>query len=226
MPRFTISHHTGSKEGDHYDLLLEQGETLKTWRLDSPSFQTPQAAKQIKDHRRLYLDFEGEITGGRGVVKVWDTGTYLVDRWDEEHIRIALAGRQLRTRLRLDRTDAGATGKDPIWTVLDAANVLRKNASAFLRDFSLDDAPAAELGDLRQGLAVEERRILSVVDQYTHGAPVDWARAETDPDLRKKIESARARWQHPWLVAAKAFADKLEELTGLIREYRPPPETR
>ena len=26
MPRFTISHHTGSKDGDHYDLMLEHGE--------------------------------------------------------------------------------------------------------------------------------------------------------------------------------------------------------
>lgn len=223
MPRFTISHHTGAKEGDHYDLFLETPDALRSWRLDSPSFQTPQSAKQTKDHRGLYLDFEGEVAGNRGSVKIWDTGTYLVDRWDEKHIRIALVGRQVRTRLRLDLAEEGGHGKDPVWTALDAANVIRKNAAAFLRDFSLDDAPSAELGELRQALAVEERRILSVVDQYTHGAPVEWTRAATDPELRKRIESARARWQHPWLVSAKAFADKLEELTSLIGEYRPPP---
>ena len=33
MPRFTISQHTGSKDGDHYDLMLEHGDSLKTWRL-------------------------------------------------------------------------------------------------------------------------------------------------------------------------------------------------
>jgi hypothetical protein len=223
MPRFTISHHTGAKDGDHYDLFLEEANALKSWRLDSPSFQTPQAARQTKDHRGIYLDFEGELSGGRGTVKIWDTGTYLVDRWTEKHIRIALVGRQVRTRLRLDLSEEGGGGKDPVWTALDAANVIRKNAAAFLRDFSLDDAPAQELGDLRQALAAEERRILSVVDQYTHGAPVEWARAATDPELRKRIESARARWQHPWLVSAKAFADKLEELTTLIAEYRPGP---
>lgn len=223
MPRFTISHHTGAKEGDHYDLFLEQPDALKSWRLDSPSFQTPQSARQTKDHRGSYLDFEGEVQGGRGIVKIWDTGTYLVDRWTEKHVRVALVGRQIRTRLRLDLVDEGGGGKEPLWTALDAANLIRKNAAAFLRDFSLDEAPAAELSALRQSLAAEERRILSVVDQYTHGAPVEWGRAETDPDLRKQIEKARARWQHPWLSSAKAFAEKLEELTALIAEYRPGP---
>ena len=221
MPRFTISHHTGSKDGAHFDLLLEQGETLKTWRLENPSFQLPQAAKQIKDHRKLYLDYEGEVSGGRGTVKVWDTGSYLVDRWDEKHIRIALAGRQLRTRLRLDLADGGSEAKDPTWTILDAANVIRKNTSAFLRDFSLDDAPTPELGGLRAALATEEHKVLAVIDQYTHGATVEWAQIGTDPEIRKKLDSARARWQHPWLTAAKAYADKIEELTALLREYQP-----
>ena len=221
MPRFTISHHAGSKEGNHYDLLLEQGETLKTWRLENPSFQVPQTAKQIQDHRKIYLDYEGEVSGGRGTVKIWDTGAYVADRWEEKRIRIAVVGRQLRTRLRLDRSDDGGTGKEPSWTILDAANVVRKNASAFLRDFSLDEAPTPELGGLRAALADEEHKVLALVDQYTHGAAVDWARIGTDPELRKKIESAKARWQHPWLGAAKAYADKIEELTALLREYQP-----
>lgn len=221
MPRFTISRHEGSKEGDHFDLMLEHGDALKTWRLENTSFQFPQAAKQVKDHRKMYLDYEGEVSGGRGTVKIWDTGAYLVDRWEDLHIRIALVGRQLRTRLRLDRTDGGGEGKEPAWTILDAANVIRKNVSAFLRDFSLDDAPTPELGGLRAALATEERKILAVVDQYTHGGSVEWAQIGTDPELRKKIESARARWQHPWLTSAKAYADKIEELTTLLREYQP-----
>lgn len=223
MPRFTISRHEGSKEGDHFDLMVERGDALKTWRLETTAFQFPQAAKQVKDHRKMYLDYEGEVSGGRGTVKIWDTGDTLVDRWDEKHIRIAVAGRQLKTRLRLDKTDEGGEGKEPVWTVLDAANLLRKNTSAFLRDFSLDEAPTPELGGLRDALAAEERKMLAVVDQYTHGGAVEWTRIGTDPQLRKKIESARARWQHPWLTAAKAYADKIEELTALLREYRPGP---
>jgi hypothetical protein len=221
MTRFTLSHHTGSKEGEHYDFMLERGDGLATWRLDSPTFQTPQKARQLKDHRKNYLDYEGEITGGRGRVRIWDTGVYLVDQWDDRHIRVALVGRQVRTRVRLDRMEADGTAKEPVWTVMDAANVIRKNASAFLRDFSLEDAPTPELGDLRTALAHEEHKILAVVDQYTHGGTVEWSLMEIDPEIRRKIESEKARWQHPWLAAAKAYADKLEELTSLLREYQP-----
>ena len=219
MPRFTISHHTGAKEGNHFDLLLEHGDSLKAWRLENVTFHFPQTAKQIKDHRKTYLDYEGEVSGGRGAVKIWDTGTYVVDRWDDAHLRIAVVGRQLKTRLRLDKTDEGTEGREPTWTVLDAANVIRKSVAAFLRDFALDDAPTPELGDLRSALADEERKILVAIDQYTHGGAVEWTHVETDPQLRKRIESAKARWQHPWLAAAKAYADKIEELTGLLREY-------
>ncbi|HYF01053.1 MAG TPA: hypothetical protein VEJ18_19170, partial [Planctomycetota bacterium] len=66
MPRFTISHHTGSKEEDHYDLFLEQGDVLKTWRLQNTVFQAAQTAVAIKDHRPAYLDHEGEVSGKRG----------------------------------------------------------------------------------------------------------------------------------------------------------------
>ena len=177
----------------------------------------------MKDHRKLYLDYEGEISGSRGTVKIWDTGTYLVDCWEEKHIRVALSGRQVRTRLRLDRAETTGQGKDPVWTALDAANVVRKSAATFLRDFSLEDAPTVELSELRGALAHEERRILALIDQYAHGGAVEWARIGTDPELRKRIESARARWQHPWLAAAKAYADKIEELTALLGEYRPGP---
>jgi hypothetical protein len=58
MPRFTLSFHAGGKEEDHFDLLLEQGDTLKTWRLKSVNFSPPQPATAIKDHKKTYLDFE------------------------------------------------------------------------------------------------------------------------------------------------------------------------
>src|SRR5262249_52501240 len=75
MPRYVIL------EDDHpelhWDLMLGAGEVLRTWRLAAP----PRAGERTKaqpsfDHRRLYLDYEGPISGGRGTVKVWDRGTY------------------------------------------------------------------------------------------------------------------------------------------------------
>lgn len=243
MARFTVSHHTGSKEGDHYDLMLEEGDVLKTWRIHNPVFHAPQEATQIKDHRKLYLDFEGEIAEHRGRVKVWDTGVYTVDEWGPDRIRVALMGRQLRLRVLLERgkeeaprpakprsedpprkrpaTPPGGVESGVRWTVVDAALEVRKSAAAFLRGEGLADAPTPELAELRTALAHEEQKIMAVVDQYARGGTVEWSLAEADAEVFKRVEKEKARWQHPWLAAAKEHAERLAELTSLLRRHRP-----
>jgi len=221
MPRFTISHHTGSKDGDHYDLMLEHGDGLRTWRLVNTAFQSFQVARQIKDHRKTYLDFEGEISGERGRVKIWDTGTYSVDDWKDDRIQVAMVGRSLKTRLIMTLGPKHPEDADPRWNVGDATQEIRKAAAALLRGASLDDAPNDDLVDLRKALAVEERKILSMVDLYTRGGAIDWSHTDFDPDVRKRIDKERVRWQHPWLAAAKGYADKLGELTEILRQSRP-----
>lgn len=221
MPRFTISLHTGAKEGDHYDLFLEQGRSLKTWRFRSPAFQAVQSSERIKDHRPDYLDFEGEITGGRGRVEIWDTGTYEADEWTDARIRIAATGRRIRLRLRLERDGETRHRTASPWLLYDAAGELRRAAAAFLRDVTLDAAPNAELEGLREGLVIEERALMASVEQYARAAAVDWAKTKTDASLRKAIRTEKARWQHPWLAAAQAYAKKLDQLAALFREARP-----
>jgi len=226
MHRFTISQHTGSKEGDHYDLMLEQGETLKTWRLSNTAFLVSQVARQIKDHRKTYLEYEGEISGDRGRVKIWDTGSYSVDEWKEDRIQVALVGRTLKTRLILTLGPKHPEDTDPRWNISDATQELRKATIALLRGASLDDAPNAELSDLREALSLEERKILSLVDQYTRGGAIDWSHTDLDSDMRKRIDSERLRWQHPWLSAAKGYAEKLSELTELLKQSHPKQESK
>jgi hypothetical protein len=221
MQRFTISQHTGSKDGDHYDLMLEQSEGLKTWRLINTAFQVFQVARQIKDHRKTYLDYEGEISGDRGKVKIWDTGTYTIDEWKEDRIQVALLGKSLKIRLLFTLGPKHPEDTDPRWNIGDATQEIRKAAAALLRGASLDDAPNAELADLREALAHEERKILSLVDQYTRGGAIDWSHTDLDSDMRKRIDSERARWQHPWLAAAKGYAEKLGELTELLKQSHP-----
>ncbi len=75
MPRFVILEHDHPTL--HWDLMLEHGAALRTWRLAEP----PQAGKTVAatalaDHRRLYLDYEGPVSGNRGQVRRWDAGTY------------------------------------------------------------------------------------------------------------------------------------------------------
>lgn len=81
--RFTVLHHE-SPSGDHWDLLFESGDALETWSVpprSSPvpgefleSFRCP--ATRQPDHRSIYLDYEGPVSGNRGFVRRVDTGTY------------------------------------------------------------------------------------------------------------------------------------------------------
>jgi hypothetical protein len=221
MARFTISHHTGARESDHYDLMIEQGEVLRTWRVPALTFAIPQAARQIKDHRKVYLDYEGEIEGKRGHVKIWDTGVYAVEEWTAQRIRIAIVGRQIKARLLLERAADHPEDAEPRWTIVDAALPLRKAAAGFLRSDGLGDAPTPELADLRVALSHEEQKILALVDQYSRGGAVEWSLVETDPELRRRIGSEGARWRHPWFSEAKTFADKIDELARLLTKHRP-----
>lgn len=73
--RFVILEHTW--EGVHWDFMLEFGGKLKTWRLP----QLPQpgvrlSATALPDHRLAYLEYEGPVSRGRGVVRRVERGTY------------------------------------------------------------------------------------------------------------------------------------------------------
>ena len=74
MPRFVILEHDHPTL--HWDLMLESGNVLKTWRLPAPPPQRPTTALALGDHRLDYLTYEGPVSGNRGAVKRWDHGTY------------------------------------------------------------------------------------------------------------------------------------------------------
>ncbi|MCE9584438.1 MAG: hypothetical protein K8T20_18270 [Planctomycetes bacterium] len=103
--RFTISEHRTTPL--HWDLFLERDGTLKTWSLSSPPDDNSSVpALQHFDHRLLYLDFEGEIAGGRGAVKRWDTGSYEAE-WGEERIRLSLKGARVAGEFLLEFVKPG-----------------------------------------------------------------------------------------------------------------------
>ena len=71
MPlRYAILHHQLADGESHFDLLFETapGSSLATWRSPAWPIEHPTEVIRIKDHRRIFLDFEGEISGGRGYV--------------------------------------------------------------------------------------------------------------------------------------------------------------
>jgi DNA polymerase Ligase (LigD) len=109
MPRFVLLEHLW--DGVHWDLMLEVGEVLHTWAIDAPIVAgVDLPARAIADHRRLYLEYEGEISGNRGRVRRLDEGTYRVLLWSAEHIRVELAGSQLVGEVELRRDSSGSDG--------------------------------------------------------------------------------------------------------------------
>jgi len=67
--------------GDHSDWMFEIGGTLRTWATRPISkFSEPleACAEPLADHRLAYLDYEGEISGGRGYVRRVLEGNYRV----------------------------------------------------------------------------------------------------------------------------------------------------
>ena len=101
MPRFVILEH--DHPDLHWDLMLEAGPFLKTWRLlKQPGLNEGRMeALPIGDHRLAYLDYQGPVSGGRGVVRRWDRGEYEFIT-DTEVIQIRLWGEKLNGIVTLD----------------------------------------------------------------------------------------------------------------------------
>ena len=93
----------------HWDLLVEAGESARTWRLlESPArwLSDPAievAAESIAAHRLRYLDYEGPVSRERGQVARWDHGQAEWLSESETSIRLRLNGEQLVGELTLDR---------------------------------------------------------------------------------------------------------------------------
>ena len=101
MPeRFVILHHR-VEDGEHWDLMLQHGETLATWQLDREPLSLaslPIAARRIGDHRIAYLELEGPLSGDRGTVRRVDGGTVHIEVLDAKRCVFQLAGQRLSGR--------------------------------------------------------------------------------------------------------------------------------
>jgi hypothetical protein len=96
MPRFAILDHDWPTR--HWDLLLEDGDVLLSWRLlAEPGVGQSIPAERNVDHRKRYLDYEGPVSGGRGSVTRWDAGTF---EWIEKGVEARLIGARISGTIR------------------------------------------------------------------------------------------------------------------------------
>lgn len=90
----------------HWDLLLEAGEACRTWRLlSSPDSEGPIIAEAIPNHRLMYLDYEGPVTGNRGTVTRWDGGEMVWITATSTYVHVLVQGTRWPGRLSLHLTD-------------------------------------------------------------------------------------------------------------------------
>jgi len=74
--RYVVLHHTGI-DPPHFDLMFETAENSKpaTWRCPHWPPQPGDSFTPLGDHRREYLEYQGEISGQRGRVARVAAGT-------------------------------------------------------------------------------------------------------------------------------------------------------
>ncbi len=106
--RFVIQNHA-APGGDHFDLMLEVGDVLATWRIGRPAADLAEGeaidATALGDHRLAYLDYEGDLTDGRGSVTLADAGEYETLQRTDDLWRFELRGRSARGAFELRHAD-------------------------------------------------------------------------------------------------------------------------
>jgi hypothetical protein len=108
--RFVIQEHT-TPEGVHWDLMLEDGDVLTTFRLEQP----PQAALnrtvraiRIFDHPLRFLTYEGPVQKGTGRVKIVNRGTCDLADEGEDVITLKLRSTVLQGGFTLTRIEGAS----------------------------------------------------------------------------------------------------------------------
>jgi hypothetical protein len=107
MPRYVVLRHEmpeGSARPSHWDFMLEEAGSLRTWALsEAPDTAGPVEAQHLPNHRLAYLDDEGPVSQDRGTVVRWDGGHYTSQQNQPGRCEVTLQGERLRGRVRLTR---------------------------------------------------------------------------------------------------------------------------
>ena len=93
----------------HYDFRLEHNGVMLSWACPKGPSLNPddkRLAVHVEDHPLEYNTFEGTIPKGEygaGTIKVWDSGTYELEKWRDGEIIFRFDGKRLHGRYVLFR---------------------------------------------------------------------------------------------------------------------------
>ena len=105
--RFVVQEHDATRL--HWDLRLERDGVLVSWAIPNGIPMSPKEnrlAVHVEDHPLDYIDFEGVIPEGygAGTVKLWDTGTYDLEKWEPKEVIVTFHGNRLNGKYVLFQT--------------------------------------------------------------------------------------------------------------------------
>lgn len=107
MARYVVLQHETPADPDrpvHWDLMLENGGVLWTWALpEIPRSGVEAAAQRLADHRVMYLDYEGPISRGRGVVRRIMSGEFEFESVTDDRIHLRVGSGDLPRQVELVR---------------------------------------------------------------------------------------------------------------------------
>lgn len=108
--RFVVQEHT-TPQGVHWDLMIEKGEVLMTFRLPEPPENVrgkAVAAVRIFDHTLRFLTYEGPVQKGTGQVRIVERGTFQLRAETDDVIALDLEGTILRGGFILTRVEGSS----------------------------------------------------------------------------------------------------------------------
>jgi bifunctional non-homologous end joining protein LigD len=106
--RFVVQEH--SARAMHWDLRLEHEGTLASWAVPRGIPTDPRQnrlAVRTEDHPLEYLEFHGDIPEGEygaGSMRIFDQGTFELEKWREDEVMLTFHGERVRGRYVLFRT--------------------------------------------------------------------------------------------------------------------------
>lgn len=120
MSIFVVQFHKATH--DHYDFRLEMDGVLKSWAVPKEpplDNKTKRLAIEVEDHDLSYGKFEGEIKEGygKGTVKIWDKGSYILEDKKPGKIVFELKGKKMKGKYVLLKTKYGSK-PDKSWLLM------------------------------------------------------------------------------------------------------------